>query len=158
MLNKAEGRDDSGASNVARKCPNWVLSIGSEMANTKASKKDIRRIAKRTVQNNMVRVSLKTYVKKARKATASGDPVATQETLLTAVKALDKAAQNGVIHPNQAARNVSTLPSYPPSSYLRPGTFLLAHPQIRGCFARSVVCGSRFQPHVYCLCLFQRHL
>jgi small subunit ribosomal protein S20 len=79
------------------------------MANTKASKKDIRRIAKRTVQNNMVRVSLKTYVKKARKATASGDPVATQANLTIAVKALDKAAQNGVIHPNQAARRKSRI-------------------------------------------------
>lgn len=79
------------------------------MANTKASKKDIRRIAKRTVQNNMVRVSLKTYIKKSRKATASGDPVATQETLTKAVKALDKAAQNGVIHPNQAARRKSRI-------------------------------------------------
>ena len=79
------------------------------MANTKASKKDIRRIAKRTVQNNMVRVSLKTYVKKARKATASGDAEATQASLVTAVKALDKAAQNGVIHPNQAARRKSRI-------------------------------------------------
>ena len=79
------------------------------MANTKASKKDIRRIAKRTVQNNMVRVSLKTYVKKARKATASGDAAATQASLVTAVKALDKAVQNGVIHPNQAARRKSRI-------------------------------------------------
>ncbi len=79
------------------------------MANTKASKKDIRRIAKRTVQNNTVRVSLKTYVKKSRKATASGDAEATQTTLVTAQKALDKAAQNGVIHPNQAARRKSRI-------------------------------------------------
>ena len=79
------------------------------MANTKASKKDIRRIAKRTVQNNTVRVSLKTYIKKSRKATASGDVAATQESLVKAVKALDKAAQNGVIHPNQAARRKSRI-------------------------------------------------
>lgn len=79
------------------------------MANTKASKKDIRRIAKRTVQNNTVRTSLKTYVKKSRKATASGDADATVTTLATAVKALDKAAQNGVIHPNQAARRKSRI-------------------------------------------------
>ena len=79
------------------------------MANTKASKKDIRRIAKRTVQNNMVRVSLKTYIKKTRKATASGDVALTTETLTKAVSALDKAAQNGVIHPNQAARRKSRI-------------------------------------------------
>lgn len=79
------------------------------MANTKASKKDIRRIAKRTVQNNTVRVSLKTYVKKSRKATAAGDAELTQSALVTAQKALDKAAQNGVIHPNQAARRKSRI-------------------------------------------------
>lgn len=79
------------------------------MANTKASKKDIRRIAKRTVQNNMVRTSLKTYIKKSRKATAAGDVEATQTNLVSAVKALDKAAQNGVIHPNQAARRKSRI-------------------------------------------------
>jgi small subunit ribosomal protein S20 len=79
------------------------------MANTKASKKDIRRSAKRTIQNNTVRVSLKTYVKKSRKATASGDAETTQTALVTAQKALDKASQNGVIHPNQAARRKSRI-------------------------------------------------
>ena len=79
------------------------------MANTKASKKDIRRIAKRTVQNNAVRVSLKTYIKKSRKATLAGDADLTQTALTTAQKALDKAAQNGVIHPNQAARRKSRI-------------------------------------------------
>lgn len=79
------------------------------MANTKASKKDIRRSAKRTIQNNTVRVSLKTYVKKSRKATASGDAEVTQTALVTAQKALDKASQNGIIHPNQAARRKSRI-------------------------------------------------
>jgi small subunit ribosomal protein S20 len=79
------------------------------MANTKSSKKDLRRSAKRTAQNSMVRVSLKTYVKKSRKATAAGAPEAIATTLAEAVKKLDKAAQNGVIHPNQAARRKSRI-------------------------------------------------
>jgi small subunit ribosomal protein S20 len=94
----------------------------SEMANTKASKKDIRRIAKRTVQNNMVRTSLKTFIKKSRKATASGDVEATTTNLVTAVKALDKAAQNGVIHPNQAARRKSRIAKQAAAALKNPST------------------------------------
>ena len=78
------------------------------MANTKASKKDIRRIAKRTVQNSAVRTSLKTYVKKSRKATAAGDADATQTALATAVKALDKAAVSPLTLPNQNDRRKRT--------------------------------------------------
>jgi putative AlgH/UPF0301 family transcriptional regulator len=43
-------------------------------------------------------------------------------------------------HPRQAARFVSPLPSRPPSSYLRPGAFLIAHPNLTGYFRRTVVC------------------
>lgn len=39
-----------------------------------------------------------------------------------------------------AARNVEKLPLSPSSSYLQPGTFLIAHPLMTGCFARSVIC------------------
>lgn len=77
------------------------------MANKKSSKKDLRRIAKRKVANQQITTALKTYVKKVKVAAAGGDADKAQAALTTAVKALDKAAQKGVIHPNQAARRKS---------------------------------------------------
>lgn len=72
------------------------------MANTKSSKKDLRRSAKKRIVNQSVRSGLKTYVKKARTAASTGENV--QEALASAVSALDKAVQRGIIHKNQAAR------------------------------------------------------
>jgi putative AlgH/UPF0301 family transcriptional regulator len=40
----------------------------------------------------------------------------------------------------QAAKHVAPLPLQPTKSYLRPGAFLLAHPNMTGYFRRSVIC------------------
>lgn len=77
------------------------------MANTKSAKKDLRRTAKRRISNIQTKSALKTYVKKVRVASATGDAEATKTALTSAVKALDKAAQKGVIHKNAAARRKS---------------------------------------------------
>lgn len=77
------------------------------MANTRSSKKDLRRIAKRRVRNQGTRTSLKTHVKKVRTAAAGGDTAGTKEALVSAVSAIDKAAQRGIIHKNQASRRKS---------------------------------------------------
>ncbi|HTQ09997.1 MAG TPA: 30S ribosomal protein S20 [Fimbriimonadaceae bacterium] len=74
------------------------------MANKRSSKKDLRRIAKRSVRNKATRTALKTYVKKVR-AAASAPEAAT--ALVAAQRMLDKAAQRGIIHKNQAARRKS---------------------------------------------------
>jgi len=79
------------------------------MANTKSSKKDLRRSAKRRAVNTAVKSALKTYVKKVRVAAASADATVTEAALTKAVSALDKAAQRGVIHKNQAARRKSRI-------------------------------------------------
>lgn len=42
-------------------------------------------------------------------------------------------------HPCQAAPDVHPLPTHPPSSYLQPGCFLVAHPHLDGYFRRSVI-------------------
>lgn len=73
------------------------------MANKKSSKKDLRRTAKRTVRNKGTKTALKTYVKKVKQS----DAEVVSTALVTAVKALDKAAQRGVIHKNAAARKKS---------------------------------------------------
>lgn len=77
------------------------------MANKKASKKDLRQSAKRRLVNQSVRTSLKTYVKKVKVAAASGDLEAGAKAASIAMSALDKAAQRGIIHKNQAARRKS---------------------------------------------------
>lgn len=84
------------------------------MANIKSSKKDLKRNAKRRAKNTEVKSALKTYIKKVRVAAAATpvkpvDPTTVQSTLNTAMKALDKAVQRGVIHKNQAARRKSRM-------------------------------------------------
>ncbi len=74
------------------------------MANIRSSKKDLRRSARKRVRNQMVRTSLKTYIKKVKTAT---DATEAQTALSAAAKALDKAVQRGIIHKNQAARRQS---------------------------------------------------
>jgi small subunit ribosomal protein S20 len=79
------------------------------MANIKSSKKDLRRSAKRRAVNTATKSAIKTYVKKARVAANTGDADASQAALTLAIKSLDKAAQKGVIHKNQAARRKSRI-------------------------------------------------
>lgn len=74
------------------------------MANLKSSKKDIRRSAKRRATNLGTKSALKTYIKKVRQAPTPEDA---QKALLLVTKSLDKAAQKGIIHKNQAARRKS---------------------------------------------------
>ncbi len=81
------------------------------MANLKSSKKDIKRIAKKTVVNKSVRTSLKTYIKKVRTAVETGDAAQIESALQLAYKSLDKAAQRGIIHKNQASRRKSRIAS-----------------------------------------------
>ncbi|MER3497101.1 MAG: 30S ribosomal protein S20 [Armatimonadota bacterium] len=77
------------------------------MANLKSSKKDLRRTAKRRVRN--LASALKTYVKRARLATAEPQAPKGPEALKAAISALDKAVQHGIIHKNQGARRKSRL-------------------------------------------------
>ncbi|GAX23709.1 hypothetical protein FisN_12Hh286 [Fistulifera solaris] len=42
-------------------------------------------------------------------------------------------------HPHQAAKHVHPLP-LTPRAYLKPGTFLVAHPHMKGYFRRTVIC------------------
>jgi small subunit ribosomal protein S20 len=79
------------------------------MANIKSSKKDLKRSAAAHAVNQSVRTSLKTYIKKVRLAAAKGDDAEIAAALSSANKALDKAAQRGIIHKNQAARRKSRI-------------------------------------------------
>lgn len=79
------------------------------MANNKQQKKRILTNEKRRVRNLSVRTRMKTYVKKAEEAIASGDASNIDEALLKAISEIDKAAQKGVIHQKSASRKTSAL-------------------------------------------------
>lgn len=78
------------------------------MANTKSAAKAQRQSERRAIRNLPIRSSVKTYVKKAAAAVATADGEA-PEAVRLAVRALDKAAQKGIIHHNNAARRKSRL-------------------------------------------------
>ena len=75
------------------------------MPNIKSMKKDLKRNAKKNERNTSAKSALKTFIKKAR--TATGEEAAKAVSLAT--KHLDKAAERGIIHKNQAARRKSRL-------------------------------------------------
>ena len=72
------------------------------------SEKSARVAAKKTQRNRPIRTATRTYVKRAQDAIADGEPEAA-ESVKRAIRALDKAAVKGVIHPNNAARRKSRL-------------------------------------------------
>ena len=79
------------------------------MANIKSAIKRNKQNEKRRVRNRIYRGAARTYVARARVAIASSDSEAAKKATLTAISALDKAAQKGVIHKNNAARRKSRL-------------------------------------------------
>ncbi len=79
------------------------------MANIKSQIKRNKQNQKRRMRNRVYRGTARTYVRKAEAAIKVGDAQASQEEMLKAIKALDKAASKGVIHKNNAARRKSRL-------------------------------------------------
>lgn len=79
------------------------------MANTKSALKRIRSSERRRLRNRIVRGQARTLVKNTRRAIEAGDLETAQQLLQRAISALDKAAEKGVIHRNNAARRKSRL-------------------------------------------------
>ena len=79
------------------------------MANIKSQMKRIKTNEKARQRNVAVKSALKTQVRRFRAAADAGDKDAATAALLTAGKALDKAASKGIIHKNQAANRKSAL-------------------------------------------------
>jgi small subunit ribosomal protein S20 len=76
------------------------------MANTRSAKKRVRSSLRKRVRNRATRSAVKTLVSRARRAT--GTPQ-TSEELRRAITALDKAAEKGTLHRNNASRRKSRL-------------------------------------------------
>jgi len=81
------------------------------MANIKSQIKRIGTNRKAEARNKAVRTELKSAVRAAREAVASGDQVAAQAAVANATRKLDKAVSKGVIHKNQAANRKSAIAS-----------------------------------------------
>ena len=79
------------------------------MANIKSQIKRNKQNKKARVRNRVFRGAARTSIKKANVAIKTGDEKEAKELTLKAIKALDAAAQKGVIHKNNAARRKSRL-------------------------------------------------
>lgn len=79
------------------------------MANHKSALKRIRSNAKKRDRNRMWRSRTRTEFKQAAAALDAGNLEEARQATLEAVRVLDKAANKGVLHPNNAARHKSRL-------------------------------------------------
>ncbi len=79
------------------------------MANHKSALTRNKQNEKKNERNKHVRSTLRTFIKRVREAVAQKDAGAAKEALAAAIPVIDGAASKGVIHPNNASRNVSRL-------------------------------------------------
>ena len=76
---------------------------------TRSAAKAHRQSIKRRLRNRAVKSATKTAVKRAIDTIAGGDVDAARDAVRAALRTLDRAAQKGVVHPNNAARRKSRL-------------------------------------------------
>jgi small subunit ribosomal protein S20 len=79
------------------------------LANTASAIKRVRSNERKRKRNKIVRSRTRTAVRAAREALTGTSPDEARQQVLAAVSALDRAAQKGVIHKNNAARRKSRL-------------------------------------------------
>ncbi len=79
------------------------------LANTKSAIKRVRQNAKRRVRNRYFTGRTRTFMKKANLAIEEGGVEAARSATLVAISALDKAAEKGILHKNNASRRKSRL-------------------------------------------------
>ncbi len=79
------------------------------MPSSKSAAKQVRVSRKRHLHNKTIRSEVKTGITKAETLVVSGTVEAARQAVVTAISSLDKAAERGVIHQNNAARRKSRL-------------------------------------------------
>jgi len=79
------------------------------LANTKSAQKQVRAAPRRRLRNKSVRSQTKTMIKKAEELIFSGQVKQAESEVVAAISSVDKAAEKGIIHPNNAARRKSRL-------------------------------------------------
>ena len=79
------------------------------MANSRSARKRIRSSERKHVRNRAVKSAVRTKVIKARHALLEGGGASGEVELQAAIRALDRAAEKGVLHRNNARRRKSRL-------------------------------------------------
>ena len=79
------------------------------MPRIKSAQKQARVSEKRRLRNKSIRSRAKTNITKVEKLIFSGELELAREAVVAAISSLDKAAEKGIIHPNNAARRKSRL-------------------------------------------------
>ncbi len=79
------------------------------MANHKSAIKRIRINERRRIRNRIFISRARTEIKDVRKEIDEKDVAAAREAALKAIRTLDKAAEKGILHKNNAARRKSRL-------------------------------------------------
>jgi len=79
------------------------------LPHSKQAQKQARNSEKRRMRNRAVRSRTKTFVTRAERLVFAGDMEAARTAVVESISALDKAAEKGIIHPNNAARRKSRL-------------------------------------------------
>lgn len=79
------------------------------MANTRSAEKRVRQSEKARKRNAAIRSTVRTAVKKVRKALEQNDTAAASELLRLATRTIDKAHTKGVLKANTARRKISRL-------------------------------------------------
>lgn len=79
------------------------------MANSKQQEKRIRTAEKARVRNKSRKTEVKTYIKQYLASLEEGNREQSDLYMSKAIKALDKAASDGVIHKNNAANHKSRM-------------------------------------------------
>ena len=79
------------------------------MPNTRSARKQVRVTQRRRLRNKSIQSLCKTNITKAERLIFSGELESAQEAAVAAISSLDRAAEKGVIHPNNAARRKSRL-------------------------------------------------
>ena len=85
----------------------WILE--DNLANIKSQIKRNKQNQKKRIRNRVFRGRARTFVQKARDVIDAGNVEEAQAATMTAISALDKAAEKGIIHKNNAARRKSRL-------------------------------------------------
>ncbi len=76
---------------------------------SKSAQKQVRVAERRRLRNKSIRSLAKTNITKAERLIFSGELGLAREAVVIASSSLDKAAEKGIIHPNNAARRKSRL-------------------------------------------------
>src|SRR6267378_815430 len=81
------------------------------MANTQSAKKRVRASLRKRDRNRSTRSAVKTLVSRARRPALPDAASLTSDEVRRAISALDKAAEKGVLHANNASRRKARLMS-----------------------------------------------